>query len=595
MFESLYMDNVRTAGEILYTFAGRVFIRGRNGVGKSTVLEGLCFAVTGRDSSGEACPTHLIARGEKSMRVRAKLDEWVITRSLTLKKNSSLTLERPGVPAFSLSQSDLTKALSLVDLDVYLAATVPGYFMGMTPAKRFSLLSSILPKIDRVSYLSEASGFTPGAVSVMCGDFARGIPSYHNFSAHRIDLQKKRAHIEGQIEEIVRTGTQNMLPPRIPEELSLLDSAVRYHDEMNDYTLAYHKFVTDRNHRDYVLLENERRSTRRCEVERLLSAPVHGQQDTICPIDHSVLDALKKEYLPLPVKPPMTTLPSGDRCSSCGQAVGSALRGKVREENEAKFKAYEEEYLRVSKSNLIVEQKTQEEGLRLQKLVEQNSRVIASRQQRNAVDESLRRELLSQALALSPVPEMPVEPLRPAQPESLQRAGIGPYKKDIAHLQSVVDGYNKEVGVYEKAQSYRVEGEAMIARLSGESASLSAEILRYDKFEHALRNLPVAEVLAQQDSLKLENYSMDFSDGFNVRSSAGTPYDCMSSGEKMMLNVVLCFKIQSFMETQPRWCFVDDSELINSTDMVERVTPENMQLFFVKVDPEEEKLVYNVM
>jgi hypothetical protein len=150
-------------------------------------------------------------------------------------------------------------------------------------------------------------------------------------------------------------------------------------------------------------------------------------------------------------------------------------------------------------------------------------------------------------------------------------------------LQSVVDNYHKAVGVFEQAQTYRREGEVIINELSVESSNLSDEIHKFEKFEHALRTLPQQEALEQQKALSLKNYSMDFSEGFNIRSNLGTPYECLSTGERMMVDVSLCFKFQDFMRTAPGWCFVDDSELVTTTDDILKDAPDSMQLFFARV------------
>jgi recombinational DNA repair ATPase RecF len=177
MFLNLLMFNVRKVGQVEYNLAcrNRILLRGENGSGKSTVKEGLIFALTGRDSSGGQCPTHLIARGENGLRVVLKTTEgWVIKRTLTLKKNSTLTLEKDNVLEFKVNNTDLLETLGLsleslgaIPPDIYMSAVIPGFFMSQTSVRRFSMLSMILPQFDRAEYVSGISGYSKQDVMYM--------------------------------------------------------------------------------------------------------------------------------------------------------------------------------------------------------------------------------------------------------------------------------------------------------------------------------------------------------------------------------------------------------------------------------------------
>lgn len=581
MFLGLTMVNVRRAGQVSYCFddKNRIILRGMNGSGKTTVCEALTFALTGRDASGGLCPTHLIARAENGLKTIVAVGKWELVRTLTRKKNTTLTARHGNDPEFKVTNSQLFDILGFENMspDVYTAATVPGFFMQQPSTKRFSILSMILPRFDRTKFVAEFSGFSEEIVDRMCGKFERGIPNWHNFSHYRVDIQKKKAKIEGRIEEISANRVSDMTCPVEPASVRLLPIASKYLQDTNTYTSEFQQFVTAKNHRDYVILESERRGRIKEDIERRISELVLFEP--LKEIDTTLLKELQGQLKKRPEKPSVMSLPSSDCCSSCGQVVGSLLRERVEAENAKKIEEYNTTLFVLEMFNEDICRKIVEEEKRIEEILKHNEQVRSRSRSNQELDASLRKQLLT----VEPMhaPEIMPMPTRPEMPEELVKYGIGPYRKDIFKLQTDSDNYLKKLGAYEKFMQDKQEGEDTIKALSVELATLERDLVGFEKLEHALRILPQEEVSAQKGRLKLKNYVMDFSDGFDIRHESGTPYECLSAGEQATLNIALCVKFQDFMEVKPGWCFVDDADLLH--DIYALDIPSYIQTFFAQV------------
>lgn len=584
MFLKLSLENVKKGGARCFHFQNfkRLVLKGENGAGKSSVLEALIFTLTGRDSAGGQCPTHLITRGEERLKTELETKHWTLSRTLTSKKNSTLSIKFDSGPRININQTRLFEMImgdpEFSDL-VYLCAVMPGFFMRQNPSRRFTLLSMLLPKMDRVKFVADFSGFSEEMVSRMCDNFSRGIPSYHNFSKHRLDLQKLRSKLSGRVEEIGRHQGEDLVAPEAPVEVDLLPIAQQYMQDVNDYTSAYHAYAQQKNQHDYAVLEASRREAQRERISKTL-AELEACEPVPPPLDDDgVIAELRWNLIDLPEKPSVMSLPSSDCCPSCGQVVGSLLREQVARENKNKVERYETSLEEAKAHNKIITDKIEE----IEAAIREYQEGCAALRAKNARNRDLHESLTMQLASLIPVevPHLPHPPVKVAIPEVLERYGIGPYKKDIARLQMIAQDYLKKMGVYEHCYNDKKQGEKQIKELETEMKSLDEEILRHEKFEHALRMLPQEEVNAQMGRLTLKNYTMDFTDGFDIRHKSGTPYECLSSGERIALDVALCVKFQEFMTRKPGWCFIDDADLIDSYDRV--VFPSDMQVFFAQV------------
>jgi hypothetical protein len=586
MFLNLLMFNVRKAGDVRYDFShlNRILLRGENGAGKSTVREGLIFALTGRDSSGGQCPIHLIARGENSLRVVLKTKSWTIKRTLTLKKNSSLTLEKDNVPEFKVNNAELLEFLgvSLEGLgaplppDIYMSAVIPGFFMSQTSARRFSMLSMVLPQFDRAAYVASLSGYSEQDVLYMCNNFSKGIPNYQNYVPYRLEQQRLKATMEGRADEIVRNITQEVLEPEKPAAIMLLPIAEKYLQDINEYTTLYQNHHTLKGQRDYAVMENSLRMRRKEDLEKKISEL--SVYEPLVDIDESRHKALQKELLPLPKNPSTVHLPTADRCPTCAQIVGSSLREQVAAENERAKKDYEGRLQSVAAHNDKIYNAIREEQTIIKKATDHNNEVRENNRTNFALQEAL-TEQLNQAVLL-PVPEIAPPPTRPMQPAILIQHNIGPYKKDIATLRGTIDNYNKNLGAYEKTLRDREKGKDELVTLSKDLEEMGPKILQREKFEHALRTLAQEEVMAQRESLQLKNYRIDFTEGFDVIHESGTPYECLSSGETLALDIALCMKFHKFLSNKIGWCFVDDADLFHDLTEVDKEIPEDVQVFY---------------
>jgi energy-coupling factor transporter ATP-binding protein EcfA2 len=585
MFLNLLMFNVRKAGSVEYVFSdrGRILLSGKNGAGKSTIKEALAFALTGRDSTGGQCPVHLVSRGSTGLKVVLKTRDWTIKRTLTLKKSSSLTVESDNIPEFKANNADLLKIIGHapegpdgIPGDIYLAAVLPGLFMAQTPSKRFSMLSTILPKFDRAKYVSDISGYSYGEVMHMCGSFLRGIPNHQNFAPYRVELQKIKSRMEGRIEQINRNIEEGGLKPEPCIEEVLLPIAEKHLEDINSYNAALFNFSALKNQSDYAVLENTRRMQKRRDLEQRLSEI--SVYEPLMNEDEGPIRELQKKLQVLSEKPSTASLPETDRCPTCGQIVGASLRGQMAAENERAKKAYEEHLQAAVAHNdkIYKEMLAVQEQLKIAK--EHNNRVRENFRANGRMEEELTKQL--QELAHMPVPSLPDAPSKPAHPEILIQHAIGPHKKDILRLRDAVDHYNKKLGIYEKALEDQVKGEAEVVELRKEIVNTEAHIAKRERFEHALRTLAQEEVMSQKEALHLDNYHIDFSEGFDVIHKSGTPYECLSSGEKLYLNILLCMKFQKFLSNKIGWCFVDDADLLHDLSIVDKLIPEGVQVFY---------------
>lgn len=588
MFLKLSVENVRKKGLVHYHFQNlkKVALVGENGSGKSSVLEALVFTLTGRDSSGGLCPTHLITRGEERLKTDLETGNWTITRTLTQKKNSTLSIRFDQGPKINTNQTRLFEML-MGDAEfselAYLSAVVPGFFMRQNPHKRFALLSSILPKIDRVKFVADYSGFSEELVGKMCGNFLRGIPSYQNFSSYRLSIQKNRSKLAGRIEEIERTMSEEVVAPEAPAEIDLLPVAQQYMEDIAVYTSAYQTYMRDKNQYDYTVLESQRREKQRADITRKI-AELGSYTPVPIPLsDDGVIGELKQNLIDLPEKPAVMQLPSSDCCPSCGQVVGSSLREQVTAENESKIRSYNDRLREANHHNKIIHGKIESIETALREYKAECDEIRKNNSRIKDLNESLNLQLAT--LVPMAVTAEPIAPIKPDMPEILERYGIGPYKKDITRLQMIAQDYLQKLSVYEYCFDNKTKGSQHIREIDEEIRSLDAEILRYEKFEHALRILPQEEVRAQLGELSFKNHTMDFTDGFDIRHESGTPYECLSSGERISLDVALCVKFQEFMVRKPGWCFVDDADLLDRYGRI--VFPEDMQVFLALVSNDE--------
>jgi len=134
---SLQAENVKRLKAVTITPDGSVVqITGKNGAGKSSVLDSIFFALGG----GKSLPKEPIRRGEKTARIRLDLGELIVTRKFNENGTTALTVEGATGARYSTPQRMLDELLGAISFD-------PLEFSRMEPKDQFDMLRKV-SKLD---------------------------------------------------------------------------------------------------------------------------------------------------------------------------------------------------------------------------------------------------------------------------------------------------------------------------------------------------------------------------------------------------------------------------------------------------------------
>jgi DNA repair exonuclease SbcCD ATPase subunit len=118
-----------------------VEITGRNGQGKTSVLNAIWAALGGK----EACPSVPIRKGQESARVRLDLGELVVTRTFTLKDGGDYTTH---IAVENADGARYPSAQTMIDALLGELAFDPLAFARMEPRAQFDALKRFVPEVD---------------------------------------------------------------------------------------------------------------------------------------------------------------------------------------------------------------------------------------------------------------------------------------------------------------------------------------------------------------------------------------------------------------------------------------------------------------
>lgn len=139
----LTSENIKRLRAVEITPAGElVEIAGKNGAGKTSILDSIFWAICGAKHI-QAAP---IRRGETSARIRLDLGELVVERRFLASGSSTLTVESAEGARFKSPQTMLDALVGALAFD-------PLAFLGMDPREQFDALRRIAPPAIDVDQL----------------------------------------------------------------------------------------------------------------------------------------------------------------------------------------------------------------------------------------------------------------------------------------------------------------------------------------------------------------------------------------------------------------------------------------------------------
>lgn len=318
--KNLRLKNFKGTYEASYPLPQAASIRGRNGTGKTTLKEAICFVFAGTDACGLRSPVHLITKGKEEAEVEITTDKATLYRKITQKGVGQIRLTVSGVVT-PITQSQLETMVG--SPDVFLSVFLPGYFMTLANEKQQKVLQELLPPVDRRGIFEELSGFRLDDEEVLKYGLHRRIDLVaSSLSQARRELEKEAARVEGQIEGM--TSFDEMEQPAEPQE------AVK---TLNKQTLLKQLWEEYKSRQEHHFLE---------EIKKL-----------------------RAKYKPQPGQPVLAQEISSDNCMMCGQIVGSKHREKISRLNQEAREAYEKRLVEIRAYNADIDKQIDESERKL--------------------------------------------------------------------------------------------------------------------------------------------------------------------------------------------------------------------------------------
>jgi cytoskeletal protein RodZ len=144
---NLVAENVKRVKAIDITPTGHVVeVRGKNGAGKSSVLDSIMYGLAG----GDVLPSQPIRRGAETARIQLDLGELLVTRRFTA-AGSTVVVEAASGARFRSPQHMLNELIGALTFD-------PLAFTRLAPAKQLESLRRLVPlevDIDALDGLNE--------------------------------------------------------------------------------------------------------------------------------------------------------------------------------------------------------------------------------------------------------------------------------------------------------------------------------------------------------------------------------------------------------------------------------------------------------
>lgn len=578
MIKKLELSSFR-GQSVVYDFTSFNHICGRNGSGKSTIKEAVCFAFTGADSLGKPVPLHFLGVGEDKLKVSATTSKVTLHRTLTRNKFSSLSYEKDGVKT-SLNQTELEKMLCSPPL--FLSVFSPGAFMRFPAKIRHAILDEITPKADRRAIIQELSGVSIDAAGFSSLDYTRRPDLLAN------DFANKRRELQGSSKTyadlLTSYESNHVLSEPAPLQQNISYEALKNQFKVwSDYKAHLSTHMERENQISMASGENKRRAEIRASLQQSLEAIEFIKNPEPQSFD-AELSELRGLLIPIPQPPAVKTVVDTDHCPTCGQIVGAKHRETVRGENERLVAEYQKEVARVKEENSKVEKKIFDlearknaYALECDKVNKKNSKISTER----AVLEARIRDLTTVSV-----------------PESLPAPTPPPFAEvtydDVRAAESVYVEHERKVAQYLHSKEVADEATRKTSSARSALADLDRQIEVLHRLESAAKELPAAEFALRQSLLELPGYKFTGEDEVFLVDHRNVPYHLLSTAEQVYVDALISLKINQLMPRKVGMIFFDNAELLDAATWAriqEECAKQGMQWFAVYVESGVENVV----
>jgi len=541
-------------------------ISAQNGVGKSSIADAIAFCYCGTDRYGNAKPLHVINKDSDGCKVTVTSDQGAeIVRTLSKKGNGTIKVIRNNVPN-TLTQTQLSGLLG--PQDVFLSATMLGYFMNLTPSKRKIVLKTIMPPLDLYKIVLDKTGQDiQGRYDLSKRSAADSI------SVDRRGLDKTLSQMEGSIS----TLREQVLPPKpeinpaVYEIKSGYEKQAGYWTTYNDNLKTYEETVNQINRlkgKNHELEQNAQAWRKELDELAILEEPQVLDKT-------SEINDLIGTKNPLPSSPSFIKEVQSERCPTCGTPVTRKMRDTVKATNDKLFMEYTSAKEAAEKHNKAIDEKVN--ALRSQYNMEVRE---ASKIRELNQGNQRRKAQLESKLDNCSFHKIPDEPDKPVAP-------VGGLDEDsYREASKAIKGYEAALAIYENEVSKMGAADQKIADMSTELSKVRSDLESLRQVESVVKNLSNIILETHQQCFLIEGLDVVFSDGDLQIKRNGVPYTALSTGQKMRVDFALAQKINSLMERPVNLYFIDDSDLVD-----EVLVPEHSsQVFHTVVSPNQSNI-----
>lgn len=569
-------------------------VSGRNGSGKTSVLNALAFALCGTDAWGTPAPTFMISNEKDKMEVIVKTDKTTIKRSLTKKKTHTIKMLLQGVWV-DIGQKQMAEIIG--PTQHILSVINPKFFFTLTQPKQLQLLSSLISDEDRLDMIQTISGEKindsreirdirtkqPLRVAELYATKRRVCEQKKQYRDNWLkNLEDKRK----ELEEAMNVNYANAIDEQELERLKRRDEI--YQRECDTYDYRKEEANEKIKMRDAKLEECSRKI-------KALSEDLGGVCDRIKSLDNEIeaarqkaMDARKRRLDATvkitnhtkdnyPRQPAFMDLSKNDHCPRCGQAVSKRYRESIEKENKEaqdkfnkEMQAYENEKADFDKT-LCHLADNHDKAVEVLKSKEISS-VKLCRQKKEIEDAiaTQKREYERQAHQSISAPTPPEKDYSVERIKELDESlkGLRPSRE----MEAISD----------KLNSIELDKIKILQDHEGIDEALS----RYSKLEVACKTVIEKEVENAEKLFKLPCYTISQDVKDMILDEEGTPYTKMSSGQKLCAEMSLSFHINSLLEKKINIVFLDDVDLIDANrtkEVLKRVKKYDIQIIQSKV------------
>jgi len=524
------------------------FIKGANGIGKSSVADAFAFLYCGTDRFGNQNPQHLINKEMDKLKLVGSTDSLVeISRTLTNKGSSTLKITKNGVSNV-LNQQKLSEMLGTPN--VFLSAIMPGYFMSLSTEKRKDVLKEILPDVDPYAIVLEKTG-----VNISGKYDLSKKKGLSEITQDRRTNEISLSRIEGQIESLLSTT--------LPPEPQIEPSNYQTVDEQESLSAQWSTYTTNRDKYNTAVARLEQAKIAQSQIElkrkdwknelsMISFMPVPNVNDVTTEISRLIST---KEIVPQ--KPQLQDEFTGaEKCPTCGTEVSRKMKETIRAANEKAMATWEQEVVRIKSHNTEIDAKVSD--LQKQQQLEETERRKVEKE--NSVRQA-RVDFLQTSLDSVVSSDIPVEyselPPLPSPPTVASNTAI------LVEAKRKIKEFDNAKAIYDHAKEQMKKADDKVTELKKEVVSLTTAIESLQKIEEVVKNLPNTILSIHQDAFKIEGIDLEFVEGEVRISWNGVPYTALSTGQRMRVDLKLSSKINSLMKKPVNIVFVDDADLMD--------------------------------